>query len=80
VGGMRKKNARISHEKRIFFSWRRFRPRHALAPQAATKTGQGRIHELTSTIRATYFRFFQGPEGGRAWVLRKMDPHRSADL
>ena len=80
VGGM-KKNPRGSRMKRYFFySWRRFRPCHALAPHAATETGQGHNYELTSTIRAIFYRFFEGPEGGRAWVLRKMDPHRSADL
>jgi len=80
VGGMRKKT-RGSLMKREYFSVGAVSGHAMPSPlQAATKTGQGHIHELTSTIRATYFRFFQGPEGGRAWVLRKMDPHRSADL
>jgi hypothetical protein len=43
-------------------------PRHAIAPHAATKTGHGHNHKSPSTIRASFLRFFQGPEGGRAWV------------
>ena len=80
VGGMKKKTRGSRMKRDFFYSWRRFRPRHALAPHAATETGQGHNYELTSTIRAIFYRSFEGPEGGRAWVLRKMDPHRSADL